>query len=97
MSAEVEEMLKRLQNYKNIIGIVVIDNDGIPIKTTLEYTTTLHYAAVMHMLRQKASQAVLDLDGTNEFTLLRMRTLYHEVILCTQGDYFIVVLQSPCD
>jgi len=97
MSAEVEELLKRFQSFKNVIGIIVVDNDGIPIKTTLEYNLTLHYAAVMHTVREKARQVVLDLDATNEFTFLRLRTLQHEVMLCPQEDYFIVVLQSPCD
>ncbi|XP_037711543.1 dynein light chain roadblock-type 1 [Drosophila subpulchrella] len=97
MSAEVEELLKRFQSFKNIIGIIVVDNDGIPIKTTLEYNLTLHYAAVMQAVREKARQVVLDLDATNEFTFLRLRTLLHEVMLCPQEDYFIVVLQSPSD
>ncbi|XP_016994138.1 dynein light chain roadblock-type 2 [Drosophila takahashii] len=97
MSAEVEELLKRFQSMKNIIGIVVVDNDGIPIKTTLEYNQTLHYAALMQTVREKARQVVLDMDATNEFTFLRLRTLQHELMLCPQEDYFIMVLQSPCD
>ncbi|KAH8281396.1 hypothetical protein KR054_000275 [Drosophila jambulina] len=97
MSAEVEELLKRIQALKNVTGIMVVDNDGIPIKTTLEYNLTLHYAALMQMLREKARQVVQDLDATNEFTFLRMRTLLHEVLLCPQDDYFIMVIQQPCD
>ncbi|XP_017075177.1 dynein light chain roadblock-type 1 [Drosophila eugracilis] len=97
MSAEVEEQLKRFQSFKNVIGIVVVDNDGIPIKTTLEYNLTLHYTALMQTLREKARQVVLDLDATNEFTFLRLRTLLHEVLLCPQEDYFLIVLQSPTD
>ncbi|XP_017154085.1 dynein light chain roadblock-type 2 [Drosophila miranda] len=97
MSAEVEEMLKRFQALKNVVGIIVIDNDGIPIKTTLDNTLSVHYAATMQTLREKARQVVLDLDATNEFTALRMRTLYHEVMLCPKDDYFIVVIQKPCE
>ncbi|XP_016976389.1 dynein light chain roadblock-type 1 [Drosophila rhopaloa] len=97
MSAEVEELLKRFQSMKNITGIVVIDNDGIAIKTTLDYNLTLHYAALMQTLREKARQVVLDLDATNEFTFLRLRTELHEVMLCPQEDYFIMVLQTPSD
>ncbi|EDW53980.1 dynein light chain roadblock-type 1 [Drosophila sechellia] len=97
MSAEVEELLKRFQSMKNVTGIVVVDNDGIPIKTTLEYNLTLHYAALMQTVREKARQVVLDLDATNEFTFLRLRTEQNEVLLCPQEDYFIMVIQSPCD
>ncbi|EDW75829.1 uncharacterized protein Dwil_GK14988 [Drosophila willistoni] len=97
MSAEVEEMLKRFQTYKNIAGIIIVDNDGIPIKTTLENTQTVHYAALMQSLVVKARQVVLDLDATNEFTLLRMRTLTHEVILAPSDDFYCIVIQKPSD
>ncbi|XP_022228199.1 dynein light chain roadblock-type 2 [Drosophila obscura] len=97
MSAEVEEMLKRFQSLKNVVGIMVIDNDGIPIKTTLDNTLTVHYAATMQTLREKARQVVFDLDATNEFLFLRMRTLNHEVMLCPKDDYFLVVIQKPSE
>ncbi|XP_030384551.1 dynein light chain roadblock-type 1 [Scaptodrosophila lebanonensis] len=97
MSAEVEEMLKRFSAFKNVQGIIVVDNDGIPIKTTMEYTTTVHYAALMQTLAEKARQVVLDLDAANEFVLIRMRTLKSEIIVAPSDDYFIVVIQDPCD
>ncbi|BFF95580.1 dynein light chain roadblock-type 1 [Drosophila madeirensis] len=97
MSAEVEEMLKHFHSMKNVVGIVVIDNDGIPIKSTLDHTLSVHYAATMQTLREKARQVVLDLDDTNEFLFLRMRTLYHEIMLCPKPDYFIVVVQNPSE
>ncbi|XP_068151981.1 dynein light chain roadblock-type 1 [Drosophila tropicalis] len=97
MSAEVEELLKRFQAYKNIAGIIVVDNDGIPIKTTLDNTQTVHYAALMQNFVLKARQVVLDLDATNELTLLRMRTLTNEVILATSDNFYLIVIQKPSD
>ncbi|KAH8391092.1 hypothetical protein KR215_006556 [Drosophila sulfurigaster] len=97
MSAEVEEMLKRFSTMKNIVGIVVVDYDGIAIKSTLDNTMSVHYAAHMQLLTEKARQVILDLDATNEFTSMRMRTTYFEIILVPLEHYFIVVLQNPCD
>lgn len=97
MSAEVEEMLKRFQLVKNIIGIVVTDYDGIPIKSTVENQLAVHLSAHMHTLVEKARQVILDLDATNEFTMMRMRTTYFEIILRPSENYFIVILQNPCD
>ncbi|XP_023165155.1 dynein light chain roadblock-type 1 [Drosophila hydei] len=97
MSAEVEEMLKRFQGVKNIIGIIVSDYDGIPIKSTLENQLAIHYACHMHLLTEKARQVILDLDATNEFISMRMRTSYFEVILMPSDNYFIVVIQNPSD
>ncbi|EDV99325.1 dynein light chain roadblock-type 2 [Drosophila grimshawi] len=97
MSAEVEEMLKRFQNVKNVVGILVVDNDGIVIKSTLDNQTAVHYAGIMRTLTEKARQVILDLDATNEFTSMRMRTSYFEIILMPQDNYIIVVIQNPCD
>lgn len=36
--SEVEETLKRLQSHKGVQGIVIVNSDGIPIRTTLPDT-----------------------------------------------------------
>ncbi len=40
MAAEVEETLKRLVAHKGVIGTIIVNNDGIPIKSTLDNHTT---------------------------------------------------------
>ncbi|KAM8717505.1 hypothetical protein ACLKA7_004233 [Drosophila subpalustris] len=97
MSAEVEEMLKRFMGLKNIVGVIVVDYDGIPIKTTLENQQSVHYAAHMQTLTEKARQVILDLDATNEFVAMRMRTTYFEIMLMPHENFFIVVIQNACD
>lgn len=32
---DVEEAVKRINSHKGVIGMLIINNDGIPIKTTL--------------------------------------------------------------
>ncbi|ALC40148.1 CG10834 [Drosophila busckii] len=97
MSAEVEEMLKRFSSVKNIIGILVVDNDGIVIKSTMDNSASIHYACHMQMLTEKCRQVIYDLDATNEFISIRMRTSYFEIMLMPHDNYFIVVLQNACD
>ncbi|KAH8377129.1 hypothetical protein KR093_003596 [Drosophila rubida] len=97
MSAEVEEMLKRFMGMKNIVGIIVVDYDGIAIKSTLDNTQSVLYAAHMHLLTEKARQVIFDLDATNEFTSMRMRTTYFEIMLMPLEHFFIIVLQNACD
>lgn len=40
MASEVEETLKRLVTHKGVIGTIVVNADGIPIKSTLDNHTT---------------------------------------------------------
>ncbi|SPP89548.1 dynein light chain roadblock-type 2 [Drosophila guanche] len=95
MSAEIEEILKRYGNYPNVAGIIIVDAFAIPIKTTMEYTLTVHYAALAHNLLMKGSKMTQNLDASNELTALRLRTLNHEVMIVPEENFFIIVVQKP--
>eukprot|EP01137_Pigoraptor_chileana_P003272 Opistho-2@43215 len=79
--SEVEETLKRIQNHKGVIGIVIINNDGIPIRTTLDNSQTVQYAALITQLAAKARSSVRDLDPQNDLTFLRIRSKKHEIMV----------------
>ncbi|KAH8244687.1 hypothetical protein KR032_004734 [Drosophila birchii] len=95
MSAEIEEMLKRYQSYPNVVGTIILDPFAIPIKTTMDYTLTVHYAALISTLTFKAAKMVSSLDSGNELMNLRLRTLNHEVIVVPSENYIIIVVQKP--
>jgi dynein light chain roadblock-type len=59
---EVEETLKRLQNHPGVKGVLIVNHDGIPIRTTLEQATTVQYAGLITQLCSKARSAVRELD-----------------------------------
>ena len=50
MAAELEETLKRLVQNKAVIGTMVINSDGIPIKSTLEISITTQYSGLINQL-----------------------------------------------
>eukprot|EP00099_Drosophila_melanogaster_P018944 NP_610131.1 uncharacterized protein Dmel_CG10834 [Drosophila melanogaster] len=95
MSAEIEDLLKRYQNYPNVSGIIILDPFAIPIKTTMEYTLTVHYAALISTLTYKAAKMITNLDASNELVTIRLRTKVHEVIVLPSENYIIIVVQNP--
>ena len=60
--SEVEETLKRLEKQKGVIGVVIVNQDGIPIRTTLDQAKTVQYAGLITQLCAKARSAVRELD-----------------------------------
>uniref|UniRef100_A0A3Q2FY80 Dynein, light chain, roadblock-type 1 n=1 Tax=Cyprinodon variegatus TaxID=28743 RepID=A0A3Q2FY80_CYPVA len=52
--AEVEETLKRIQGQKGVQGIIIVNSEGIPIKSTMDDQSTLQYSALTHQLVMKA-------------------------------------------
>lgn len=54
---------------------------GIPIKTTMDNTTTVQYAGLISQLSDKARSVVRDLDPSNDLTFLRIRSKKHEIMV----------------
>jgi len=77
MSNEIEETMKRIQSHKGVVGTIVVNSEGIPIKTTLDNTTTVQYSGLISALADKARSVVRDLDPSNDLTFLRIRSKKH--------------------
>ena len=70
---------------------------GIPIKSTLDNTTTIQYAGLISQLADKARSVVRDLDPTNDLTFLRIRSKKHEVMVAPDKEFILIVIQNPVD
>jgi len=94
-TSEVEETLKRLQGHKGVIGVVIVNQDGIPIRTTFDQSTTVQYAGLITQLCGKARSAVRELDPQNDLTFLRLRSKKHEIMVAPDKDYLLIIIQDP--
>ncbi|XP_009330599.1 PREDICTED: dynein light chain roadblock-type 2 [Pygoscelis adeliae] len=95
--AEVEETLKRIQAHKGVIATIVVNAEGIPIRTTLDNSTTVQYAGLLHQLTMKARSTVRDIDPQNDLTFLRIRSKKHEIMVAPDKEYLLIVIQNPCE
>ncbi|XP_050007099.1 dynein light chain roadblock-type 1 isoform X1 [Alexandromys fortis] len=84
--AEVEETLKRLQSQKGVQGIIVVNTEGIPIKSTMDNPTTTQYANLMHNFILKARSTVREIDPQNDLTFLRIRSKKNEIMVAPESD-----------
>ncbi|KAG6802094.1 dynein light chain roadblock-type 2 isoform X2 [Apis laboriosa] len=97
MAQEVEETMKRIQSHKGVVGTIVVNGEGIPIKSTLDNTTTVQYAGLISQLSDKARSVVRDLDPTNDLTFLRIRSKKHEIMVAPDKEFILIVIQNPVD
>ena len=93
--SEVEETLKRINSHKGVKGIVICDEAGTPIRTTLNQEETAMYATHLGSFGTKARSAVRDLDPQNDLTFLRIRTKKHEMMVAPEKDFLLIVVQDP--
>ncbi|KAK9529726.1 dynein light chain roadblock-type 1 [Anarhichas minor] len=95
--AEVEETLKRIQGQNGVQGIIIVNSEGIPVKTTLDNPSTVQYAGLIHQLVMKARSTIRDIDPQNDLTFLRIRSKKNEIMIAPDKDYFLIVIQNPSD
>lgn len=97
--AAVEETFKRLQSHKGVIGVIIINSDGIAIRSTLDNDLTVQYAALMSQFTVKARGVVRNLDPDNDLKFVRIRSKKHEIMIAPEfektREYYLVVVQDP--
>ncbi|KAJ8972379.1 hypothetical protein NQ314_000203 [Rhamnusium bicolor] len=97
MANEVDETMKRIQSHKGVVGTIVVNSEGVPIKSTLDNTTTVQYAGLISSLADKARSVVRDLDPSNDLTFLRIRSKKHEIMVAPDKEFILIVVQNPTD
>ena len=78
---EIDEALKRIHSTnKSVIGTIVVDHDGVIIKSTLTESTEVAQT-YGNTIAQIVERAKLALKENDELTFLKIRTKKHEFIV----------------
>jgi dynein light chain roadblock-type len=97
--ASVEETFKRIQSHRGVLGALVVNADGVAVRSTFDPDTTVQYAALVSQLTFKARGAVKRLGPDDELRFLRVRSRRHEIMVAPEFDkgreYQLVVVQDP--
>ncbi|KAF7637400.1 hypothetical protein Mgra_00003145 [Meloidogyne graminicola] len=84
--------IKRIQSQKGVVGVIIMDNLGRAIRSTLDDEATNQHSLLLHQLCDKSKMTVKDMDSTNDLTFLRLRTKKNEILLAPDKDYMIAVI-----
>lgn len=92
---EVEDTLKRINSHPGVLGVIVLNPQGIAIKTTMDTATTQIYAHNFQHLTTLARSCIRDLDPLNDLKFLRVRSRKYEIMVAPSGEYSLIVIQNP--
>ncbi|KFR04572.1 Dynein light chain roadblock-type 2, partial [Opisthocomus hoazin] len=68
---------------------------GIPVRTTLDNSTTVQYAGDLHQLTMKPRSTVRDIDPQNDLTFLRITSKKHKILVAPDKYYLPIIIQNP--
>ncbi|KAI9339836.1 hypothetical protein BD770DRAFT_220620 [Pilaira anomala] len=97
MTIDVDETLKRISARKGVKAVVILNNEGQAIRSTLDQDMTKKYGQLISSLVEQTRTTVATLDDQNELTFLRVRTKKHEIMIAPDHEYLLIVVQNPTE
>lgn len=89
-----EEAFRLIQQKKNIRDIVIINERGNPVKSTMEYDKAVKFVGYFQEIRGRLERGMEKIDPSDELLMLRVRTKIHEVLLVPDSKITLMVVQN---
>lgn len=96
MTAEIDNLMKGLGNLTGVVGTMIMNANGLPIRTTFRDAEAVHYAGLISELLRKSKSTVEPLLG-GQVDVIRIRSHKHEIIITpsdTKSDLILIVVQD---
>ncbi|CAH8829949.1 unnamed protein product [Trichobilharzia szidati] len=87
-NTEILQQIERIQNHKNVQGLILVTAEGNPTRSNLDNSTSIQYSRHMEELKMITEHVVRDLDPKNELVVLRIRTKLNEIMVLPGKKFF---------
>jgi len=93
-SPDVEATLDRIKNHNGVFGVIVVNTEGIAIRSSLDNPTTQLYLWHCQHLIDLARHAIRDIDPTDDLKFFRVRSKKNELVIAPDKGFTVIALQS---
>ena len=97
--AQIENMVKRLSDQKGVVGVLISNGEGVPVRSTLDPEQSTQYSALVARLAGQARAFVRETAPEDELQYLRLRSKGKEVVIAPNFDkkqhLSLTVVQKP--
>ncbi|XP_030382691.1 dynein light chain roadblock-type 2 [Scaptodrosophila lebanonensis] len=93
----VEEAFRLIQEKPNVRDIVILNDLGHPVKSTMSNSASVEFAGLVQTLRGRIDRGMQKIDPTDELLMLRIRTKFHEILVTPDAKITVIVVQSADD
>uniref|UniRef100_A0A915DCT3 Roadblock/LAMTOR2 domain-containing protein n=1 Tax=Ditylenchus dipsaci TaxID=166011 RepID=A0A915DCT3_9BILA len=90
-----KETIKRIQSQKGVDGVLIMDQLGRVIQSTMDNETTIKHATSIKQLFEASRSVIKQTDATDDLTFLRLRTAKkNEIMISTDKRYLLAVIYN---
>ncbi|KAH8298107.1 hypothetical protein KR018_006907, partial [Drosophila ironensis] len=90
----VQETFDRLVQLPAVTGAILVDGNGVPVRTNLNPADSQMYANRMGQLVATANSMVRDMEPSDNLSYVRLRTRRQELMVATENQHTIIVIQD---
>lgn len=95
MSQKVEETLNRINTHMGVKGVMIVNEKGYAIKTTMDQKDTIEYGSLISQFYTKAKATIKVLHQEENVEFIRIRSKFHEIMIAPDREFTLIVLQNP--
>lgn len=88
-----EETIQKLSSFPGVQGVIIANNEGLPIASTLSPDETETHAALITALVGKAKVTAREMNS-GQINWIQMDTVNSEVFVAPEEEYIILVLRQ---
>ena len=93
--SDLDATIQRISDNKGTIGVIITNEDGAAIRTTLDHPTTVQYSDMMRKMAVSTQNAVREINPEDDLRFLRIRTKKHEVMVAPDNGYMMIAIHDP--
>ncbi|XP_002067124.2 dynein light chain roadblock-type 1 isoform X1 [Drosophila willistoni] len=94
MSSDIEDMFERLLKLPGAEGAILVNGEGIPIRTSMDVMSSQKYAGKMTPLIKMARSMIRDVEPGDDLSYLRLRTRRNELMVAAENDHMVILIQN---
>ena len=88
------DIMKRILSYENVIGLIILNHEGLLLKSTMEDDETILYVTHINGLVDGTVKMIEKLDPQNSVVVLRVNTKTTEIMIVPERDYKLIVVKK---
>ena len=94
MSQKVEETLNRINTHQGVLGVLIVNDKGIAIRSTMGTDETIDTGSLIMNFQNTAIAAIKKVHPDEEIVFIRIRSKQHEIMIAPDKEYTMIVIQE---
>lgn len=92
-----EETINRIGTHMGVIGVMIVNQKGVAIRSTMSQNETIEYGSLITQFYTKAQATIKALHPEEDITFIRIRSNKHEIMIAPDKEFSMIVLQNPAN